>query len=75
MILAASVAPSACAGADQRVQFIDEQQNAPFAGDDFFEERFEAIFKFAAVFCAGDHRAEVHGHEPFYSSATQARRR
>ena len=35
----------------------------PFAGDDFFQEGFEPIFKFSAIFGAGDHRAEVHGHE------------
>ena len=36
---------------------------AKFRGE--FEERFEAVFKFAAVFCAGDHRAEVHRHKDF----------
>ena len=37
----------------------------PSADGDFLEERFEAIFEFAAIFCAGDHGAEVHGDEPF----------
>ena len=55
---AASLPPSARAGADDRVQFVDEQDDV--AGvDHFFDERFEAFFEFAAELRAGDERAHV----------------
>jgi len=47
------------AGADQRVQLIDEKNNVSFALLDFLDDGFEAVFELAAVFRAGDHRAEV----------------
>src|SRR5262245_34189379 len=53
------------AGTHERVQLVNEQNDLALAGDDFFEERFEAVFKFAAVFRAGDHGAEVHGNQAF----------
>ena len=37
---------------------------SPFARGDFLEERLEPILEFAAILRAGDHRAEVHRHEP-----------
>ena len=56
--------PFGCPGADQRVQFINEQNDLAFAGNDFLEERLEPILKFTAILRAGDHRAEVHCHKP-----------
>src|SRR6266478_7242861 len=43
------------AGPDQRVQLVNKENDLAFAGDDFFEKRFQTIFKFAAVFGACDH--------------------
>ena len=51
------------ARADERVQFVNEQNDFAFAGDDFLEERLEPVFKFAAIFRPGDHRAQVHRHQ------------
>ncbi len=50
-----------CAGADQRVQLIDEQDDSPVRLLDFFQDRFEAVFKLAAILCAGQHGAQVEG--------------
>ena len=47
------------------MQFVNEEKNASFAGRDFLEEGLEAVLKFAAIFRAGDHRAEVHRDELF----------
>src|SRR5688572_21753440 len=49
----------------KRVKFVDEQNDLASGGGDFFEEGFEAVFEFSAIFCTGDHGAEVHGDEPF----------
>ena len=51
------------ARADDGVQFVNEEQNAPFAGGDFLEKGLEAVLEFAAIFGAGDHRAEIHRDE------------
>ena len=51
------------ARADERVQFIDEEDDAALAAGDFLEEGFETILEFAAILRAGDHRAEVHRDE------------
>ena len=48
------------AGADERVQFVDEQNNLTVAGGDFLDERLEAILEFASILRAGNHRAEIH---------------
>ena len=48
------------AGADERVKFVDEQNNLTVAGGDFFDERLEAILEFASILRAGNHRAEIH---------------
>ncbi len=53
------------AGADDGVQFINEEQDAALAGGDFLEEGLEAVFKFAAEFGAGDHRAQVQRDQAF----------
>ena len=50
-------------GTDERVQFVDEQNDLTVAGGDLLDERLEAILEFAAVLRAGDHRAEIHRDE------------
>ena len=46
-------------GADQRVQFVDEEDDLALRVFDFFEDGFEAVFEFAAIFCSGQHGAEI----------------
>ena len=46
-------------GADQRVQLVDEENDLSLRVFDFFQNGFEAVFKFAAIFCAGEHGAEI----------------
>ena len=52
------------ARADERVQLVNEQNDFAFAGDDLLEKRLEPVLKFAAIFRAGNHRAQIHRHEP-----------
>ncbi len=47
------------AGADQRVHFIDEENDAAVGRRDFLQHGLQSLLEFAAVFCAGDHRAEI----------------
>ncbi len=47
------------AGADHGVQFVDEQNDAAGSDFDFAEHGFQAIFEFAAIFCAGDECAQI----------------
>ena len=49
------------AGADQRVQLVDEADDFAVGIDDFLEDGFEAVFELAAELGAGDHRAEIDG--------------
>ena len=51
------------ARADDGVEFVNEKKDAALAGGDFLEEGLEAVLKFAAEFCAGDHGAQVQGDE------------
>ena len=51
--------PFGRAGADHGVQFVDEQNDAAFGDLHFAEDGFQAVFEFAAVFRAGDQRAEI----------------
>ena len=67
--------PLGRARADERVQFVNEQDDLPFAGDDLLEEGLEAVLEFAPVFRPGDHRAQVHRHEPLVLERSPARRR
>ena len=48
---------SACA--DQRVQLVDEENDFAVRFFDLLEHGLEAVFKLAAIFCAGEHGAEV----------------
>ena len=47
------------AGADEGVQLVDEENDFAVRFFDFLEDGFEAVFKLAAIFCAGEHGAEV----------------
>jgi hypothetical protein len=52
------------ARADDGVQLVDEQNDLAFAGGDLLEERLEPVLELAAILRAGDHRAQIHRHEP-----------
>ena len=45
------------------VKFINEENDAPFAGRDFLEKSLEAVFEFTAILGPGDHGADIHGHQ------------
>ena len=57
--------PFGLAGADDRVQFVDEQDDPALTGSDFLEERLEPVLEFSAVLGPRDHRPKVHRDEPF----------
>ena len=52
------------ARADQRVQLVNEQDDLALAGNDLLEEGLEPVLELAAILGAGDHRAQVHRHQP-----------
>ena len=58
--LAASLPPSAPAGAHHRVQFVDEEHDVAGAGD-FLQDGLEPLLEFAAELGAGHQRAHVQG--------------
>ena len=43
------------------MQFVDEEDDLPFALLDFLQNRFQPFLKFASVLCAGDQRAHIKG--------------
>src|SRR5690606_34888078 len=47
------------AGADQRVQLVDEQDDAARALLDLFQHRLQAVFEFAAVLGTSNHTGQV----------------
>ena len=47
------------AGADDRVQLVDEQQDPALAGLDLLQHRLQPLLELAAVLRAGDQRAHV----------------
>ncbi len=47
------------AGADDRVQLVDEEDDQPFGVGDLLEHRLQALLELAAVLGAGDERAHV----------------
>ena len=51
------------AGADQRVHLVDEQNDAAIRGGHFVQHGFEPLLEFAAIFGAGDQRAEIERQE------------
>ena len=51
--------PFGLACADQRMHFVDEQDDAAFGRDHFVEHRLEALLELAAIFRSRDQRAHV----------------
>ena len=51
------------AGAHQRVQLVDEADDLAVGIDDFLHHGLQAVFEFAAELGAGDHGAQVDGHQ------------
>src|SRR5258708_4951140 len=51
------------AGAHQRVQFVDEQNNLSFGFGNFFQDSFQPVFKFAAEFRSRDQGCQIQGHQ------------
>ena len=49
------------AGADQRVHLVDEQDDAAVRGCHLVQHGLEPFLEFAAIFGAGDQRAEIEG--------------
>ena len=59
----ASMEPSDGARADERVELVDEEDDRPLRFLDLLQDRLQAVLELAAVFRAGDHRAEVERHD------------
>ena len=57
----ASIEPSDGAGADDRVELVDEQDDLPLGVENLLEDGLQALFELAAVLGAGDQRAHVEG--------------
>ena len=51
------------ARADQGVQLVDEENDLALRVFDFFQHRFQAVFKFAAILRAGQHGAQIERHD------------
>ncbi len=45
------------------MELVDEEDDFAVGFLDLFDDGFEAVFEFAAIFCAGEHGAEVEGDE------------
>ena len=69
IMLPASIAPSAAAGADDRVQLVDEGDDLALGVGDLLEHRLEPLLELAAVLRARDHRADVERDEPLVLQA------
>ena len=67
--LEASIAPSACARADQGVHLVDEQDDLARGGGDFVEHGLQPLLELAAEFRARDQRAHVQRHQPLVAQA------
>ena len=61
--LEASIAPFGAAGADQRVQLVDEQDRV-LGPADLVHHRLDALLELAAVLGAGDHHRQVEHDDP-----------
>ena len=57
------------AGADQRVHFVDEENDAAVGGYDLLKHGLEPLFEFAAIFGAGNHGAEIEREQPLVLKA------
>ena len=61
-MFAASIAPSAAPGADERVELVDEQDRVVRVPK-LLDDLLEALLELAAVLRAGDERADVEGQD------------
>ena len=62
------------AGADERVQLVDEQDDPALGGRDLLEHGLQPLLELAAVLRAGDQRAEIERAGSSCRAATRARR-
>ncbi len=51
------------AGADERVQLVDEEDDLALRVFDFLQHSLQAVFEFAAILRAGEHRAQIERHD------------
>ena len=51
------------ARADQRVQLVDEENDLALRVLDFLQHSLQAVFEFAAILRAGEHRSQVERHD------------
>ena len=72
--LPASIAPSALAGADDRVDLVDEHDDAALGLLHLAQHGLEALLELAAVLGAGDQRTHVERPEHAAAGASRARR-
>ena len=63
------------AGADQGMHLVDEQDDLAGGLGNLGQHALQPLLELAAVFGAGDHRAEVERHDTACSSVPPARRR
>src|SRR5437764_245996 len=61
--------PFGRAGADERVELVDEEDDVSVALLDLLDDRLEAILELAAVLRSRDHRAEVERRHPLVLEA------
>ncbi len=48
-----------CSRSHDRMQFVDEEDDRPFAGGDLFDDRLEALFKLAPELRSGDQGPQI----------------
>ena len=60
----ASIAPSAGAGAHDRVELVDEEDNLAVRVDDLLQHRLQPIFELASVLRARDEGTHVQADDP-----------
>ena len=63
------------AGADQRVQFVDEQNDLALRLLNLLQHRLQTVFELAAILRAGQHRAQIQRHHALVLQLLRARRR
>ena len=56
--------PFGRAGADDRVQLVDEEDDLPGGVGDFLQDRLQPLLELAAEFRAGDQGAQIEGDDP-----------
>ena len=61
--------PLGGAGADDRVQLVDERDHLAGGVGDLLEHGLEALLELAAVLGAGEHRGDVEGDQPLVLEA------